>query len=195
MQALVVEQLGVARGDRLIVRGLNFRVEPGQALHICGPNGAGKTSLLEVLTGLREAEQGRISGAPAVGQMHYLGVRNALSPVLSAQQNLEFWCGLNGIESFEVEGALKRLELSRLRHRACRTLSNGQRRRVALARLLLARRPWWLLDEPLNALDQAGAELFVQLLSGHLRAGGGAIIASHQPLPAPVDGLQRLDLP
>src|SRR5258708_2816544 len=98
MDALVVRRLTVVRGDRMILRDLSFDVRPGEALHLCGRNGAGKTSLLEVLAGLRRSGDGEIAGTPAAERMHYLGVRNGLSPVLSPLQNLEFWCGLNGVE-------------------------------------------------------------------------------------------------
>lgn len=191
---MVARNLEVVRGDRAILRGLNFSVAPCEALHICGRNGAGKTSLLEAIAGLRHLESGDLSGAPQAGEMHYLGVRNALSPMLTPLQNLEFWCRLNAIDPSGVVDALKVFAVASLRHRPCRTLSNGQRRRVALARLLLAPRAWWLLDEPLNALDHAGAELLVHFLIAHLRNGGGAVIASHQALPSEVQGLRRLEL-
>jgi heme exporter protein A len=195
MQELSVEQLAVVRGDRMILRGLSFRVRSGEALHLCGANGAGKTSLLEILAGLRRSEEGTISGAPEPEQLHYLGVRNALSPALSPVDNLQFWCGINQIRPDGIETALKRLSVWTLRHRACRTLSTGQRRRVALARLLLATRPWWLLDEPFNGLDQAGDECFFGLLGAHLEQGGAAVIASHQPLASRLGNVRRLDLP
>lgn len=194
MNSLVADGLAIARGDRVILRALHFSLNTGEALHIVGPNGAGKTSLLEVLAGLREPVEGAISGAPEAEEMHYLGVRNALSPALTPLENLEFWCGLNGVAAGGIADALERFGVARIKHRPCRTLSNGQRRRVAMARLLLAQRKWWLLDEPLNALDREGAEIFVSLLSAHLLHGGCAVIASHQSLPSHVEGLRRLEL-
>src|SRR5205085_5072004 len=98
MESMVARNLEVVRGDRAILRNLSFDVQPGEALHICGRNGAGKTSLLEVLAGLRHAQEGELIGAPQAGAMHYLGVRNALSPMLTPLQNLEFWCRLNAID-------------------------------------------------------------------------------------------------
>lgn len=194
MEALVVRKLELVRGDRTILRGLDFEIHPGEVLHVCGRNGAGKTSLLEVLAGLRAPAQGAIGGAPEPGQMHYLGVRNALNRALSPMQNLAFWCRLNGADESGIEDALKIFAVAAVRHRPCRALSSGQRRRVAMSRLLLAPRRWWLLDEPLNALDHAGAELFVHFLSAHLRAGGSAVVATHQALPSPPPGLRRLEL-
>ena len=194
MSTLVADGLAIARGGRVILRDLHFSLNSGQGLHVCGPNGSGKTSLLEVLAGLRDPDEGGISGAPEAADLHYVGVRNALSPALSPQQNLEFWCGLNDVAHDGIPGALERFGVARIQHRASRTLSNGQRRRVALARLWLAPRKWWFLDEPLNALDHDGVEIFVALLSAHLHGGGCAIIASHQMLPAHIDSMQRLDL-
>jgi heme exporter protein A len=194
MEALVARELTVVRGDRVILRGLSFQIRPGEVLHIGGRNGAGKTSLLEALAGLRRAAEGLIEGAPEPGQMHYLGVRNGLSPMLSPLQNLRFWCRLNEVDASGVADALKVFAVSGQRHRPCGALSNGQRRRVAMARLLLTPRDWWFLDEPLNALDRGGAELFVHFLNAHLRRGGAAAIASHQPLPGSVDGLRALEL-
>lgn len=194
MDALIVRQLSVVRGDRAILEDLSFEVRSGECFHICGRNGAGKTSLLEVLAGLRRPDSGEIGGQPEAGQFHYVGIRNALAPMLTPLQNLEFWCRLNGVATDGVTDALKVFGVSSLRHRPCRSLSNGQRRRVAMARLLLAPRDWWLLDEPLNALDHQGAELIVHFLDAHLRKGGGAVVASHQTLPGSVQGLRRLDL-
>lgn len=184
--ALVLETLSVARGDRVLFEGLSLRVEPGEVLHLQGRNGAGKTSLLEALAGLRRPEQGRIDG-PAPAQLHWIGHKNALHPALSAVENLEYWCGLQSADPAGIGPALDRLQLKAPRHRPVRTLSTGQKRRTALARLLLQRRGWWLLDEPLAGLDVDGAALVASLLAEHCAAGGGAIVTSHQALPE--DGL------
>src|SRR5581483_11118196 len=116
MESMVARNLEVARGDRAILRDLSFTIAPGEALHICGRNGAGKTSLLEVLAGLRLSESGELSGGPQPGDMHYVGVRNALSPMLTPLQNLEFWCGLNGIDASGAVDALKVFAVAPYRH-------------------------------------------------------------------------------
>lgn len=183
---LVLEALTVARGDRRLFEGLNLRALPGEVLHLQGRNGAGKTSLLEALVGLRRPEAGRILG-PEPGQVHWVGHKNALHPALSAVENLQYWCGLHGADPAGIAAALDRLQLKAARHRPARTLSTGQKRRTALARLLLQRRGWWLLDEPLAGLDVDGAALVAGLLAEHCAAGGGAIVTSHQALPD--DGL------
>lgn len=193
MPALSVQQLSVARGERVLFKDLSFAVDTGEALHLRGRNGAGKTSLLEVLSGLRQPAAGEVQ-APDVAQLHWLGHRNALNLALTPAENLAFWCSLNRLSEDDILPALERLGVSKLRHRACRTLSAGQKRRAALARLLLARRPLWLLDEPLDGLDSDGLALFAMLLREHLEQGGAAIVTSHQPLPQGLPGVRELRL-
>ncbi|AXQ29608.1 heme ABC exporter ATP-binding protein CcmA [Solimonas sp. K1W22B-7] len=191
---LEISDLAVRRGPRLLFEGLGFRLAGGEILHLQGANGAGKTSLLETLAGLRRAAAGQMRGLPEDGGLHWLGHRNALNLSLSVLENLEFWCGLNGAAATACPPALERVGLWKLRHRLVRTLSAGQKRRAALARLLAARRPLWLLDEPLDGLDRQGLELFAQLLGEHAAAGGGAVVTSHQPLPAGLAGVRVLVL-
>lgn len=191
---LEVRGLALRRGSRLLFEGLGFELAPGQILHLQGANGAGKTSLLETLAGLRRAAEGEARGLPEPGGLHWLGHRNALNLNLSVLENLCFWCGLNDIGEAGVGLALERVGLARLRHRIVRTLSAGQKRRAALARLLLSPRPLWLLDEPLDGLDRQGLELFAELLGEHAAGGGCAVVTSHQPLPAGLGGVRTLVL-
>ncbi len=191
--ALVLEALTVARGDRLLFENLSLRAEPGAAVHLVGRNGAGKTSLLEAIAGLRRPEAGRIAG-PAPEQLHWVGHKNALHPALSAVENLEHWCGLHGADLAGIGKALDRLQLKAARHRPARTFSTGQKRRSALARLLLQRRDWWLLDEPLAGLDTDGASLVAGLIAEHCAAGGGVLFTSHQALPVTGLPLQQWSL-
>lgn len=177
---LSTEKLGIVRGDRVLLSEISLALHAGELLHLRGRNGAGKTSLLEVLAGLRLARSGSVS---RMVESHWLGHKNGLNLALSPLENLEFWCGLNEADSKEIVPALQRLSLARWRHRPCRTLSAGQKRRAAMARLLLASRPLWLLDEPLSGLDTEGLACFAGLLDEHLKQGGGAIVTSHQPLP------------
>lgn len=192
MTILKVKALTVSRGNRPLVGDLSFALDSGEVIHLRGSNGAGKTSLLEVLSGLRTAAAGAISPEPEGGRLHWLGHKNALNLALTPVENLEFWCGLNGVPVQGLVPVLERLGVAKVRHRPCRTLSAGQKRRSALARLLLDRRPLWLLDEPLDGLDAQGLELFADLLKAHLINGGAAIITSHQPLPAGVPGVREL---
>lgn len=194
MSSLLVRDLEVTRGDRVIVSGFCLSLAPGEVLHLEGRNGAGKTSVLEVLCGLRRATRGTIEHAPAPGQRHWVGHRNALSAALSPLENLQFWAGLNGVALADPDAALEVVGLRQQRHRACGRLSTGQKRRAALARLVAVPRPWWFLDEPLAGLDREGLEIFGALLAAHAAGGGAALVTSHQPLPGAPAGLRRLSL-
>ena len=195
MPSLEVRQLVVTRGDRTVIDGLSFQVAPGEVLHLLGRNGAGKTSLLEVLCGLRQAERGVIASGPDDGQRHWVGHKNALNPVLSALENLQFWAGLNDVKLADPKAAMDAVGLNpRHASRPSGQLSTGQKRRAALARLVAVPRPWWLLDEPLAGLDVQGLALFAGLLRAHVDGGGAAIVTSHQPLPGELPSLRTLSL-
>lgn len=188
-----VKGLSIHRGERTLLENVSFDLDAGQALHVAGANGSGKTTLLETLCGLRTAEQGTIQGLESAESFHWLGHRNALNPALTIVENLRFWCGLQAASDDRIESALDRLHIRSHRHRICRELSIGQKRRAALARLLTIRRTLWLLDEPLSGLDTAGVEIFSDLLRAHLAQDGAALVTSHQSLPS-LDGLRRWDL-
>lgn len=195
MPSLQVRQLVVTRGDRTVIDGLSFSLAPGEVLHLLGRNGAGKTSLLEVLSGLRRAEAGSIEAGVEQSQRHWIGHKNALNPVLSALENLDFWAGLNGLKLSNPKAAMEAVGLNaRHANRPSGQLSTGQKRRAALARLVAAPRPWWLLDEPLAGLDVQGLALFAGLLKAHVDGGGAAIVTSHQPLPGDLPILRSLSL-
>lgn len=191
---LTFRDLAVARGDRVLLRGLAETVRPGEVLHIRGANGIGKTSLLEVLSGLRDPEQGVVERALLPEQCHWIGHRNALNLALSPFENLTFWCAVQSAPAGGVRAALADFGLAAMADRPCRQLSAGQKRRAALARLAVARRPLWFLDEPLSALDQAGIGHWLDRLRMHQREGGAAVITSHQPLPAEQPGLRTLEI-
>ena len=179
---LVVEGLACARGGRTLFQGLEFALSEGEALRISGPNGAGKTSLLRLIAGLLAPVRGRVGleGAEgAVGEAaHLLGHQDAIKGALSATENLEFWRAMLGGGS-AVGAALAAVGLARLGAFPARVLSAGQKRRLALARLLVATRPLWLLDEPASGLDADGQKLLSGMIAGHLRAGGIVAVAAH----------------
>lgn len=190
MFALSLEQISVTRADRVLVSGLTLSVGPGELLHLRGPNGIGKTSLLEILAGLRHPESGRVLRADGL-DWHWLGHRNGFNSHLSALENLQFWCGVNARDSRAVAAALTQVGITgRVQRRPARTLSAGQKRRSALARLVLAQRRLWLLDEPLDGLDSDGLQLFETLMRTHLAAGGSAVMTSHQSLPTGIPGVR-----
>ena len=186
--------LTMERGGRRLFSGLSFEAEAGSALIVTGPNGAGKSSLLRGLCGFLPFQEGAFAldgGDPelSVGeQAHYLGHADALKGALTAHENLAFWAGALGGDAGREAcvAALARFGLAHVIDFPARALSAGQKRRVALARLLVAPRPLWLLDEPTTALDAAAQAAFTAILEGFLRDGGVALAATHAPL-----GLKR----
>ena len=184
--AFAAHDLTCIRGERLLFAGLSFAVSPGQMLVLRGPNGSGKTSLLRLSAGLLPAAQGhltwqgqRVEDAHDLARhLAWLGHAEALKPALTVRENLSFWARFAG-RAGAVDAALAALDLVALADLPARFLSAGQRRRVALARLVAADRKLWLLDEPTTALDSAAVALFAALLRAHLAAGGLAIAATH----------------
>ena len=193
-------ELAVERGGRRLFAKLSFEADAGSALIVTGPNGAGKSSLLRALCGFLPLEAGGFAlegGDPerTVGeQAHYLGHADALKGALTAGENLAFWAGaLGGDFSREAcRTALARVGLAHVIDFPARALSAGQKRRVALARLLVARRPLWLLDEPTTALDAAAQAAFGAILHDYVHGGGIVVAATHAPLG--LAGAQELRL-
>jgi len=194
MPDLRITDLAVQRGDRIVFRHFSATLAAGDIIHLQGRNGAGKTTLLETLAGLRLPAEGTIGHLPEPQHRHWLGHRNGLNPALTALENLQFWCALNAERSEGVPAALEQLGVKPQSHRPVGSLSTGQRRRVALARLLAVRRPWWFLDEPLAGIDADGLQLIADLLAQHAQTGGTTLITSHQPLPASLPRLRVLAL-
>lgn len=167
--------LACARGQVPLLSGVSFSVEPGEALILRGPNGIGKTTLLRCLAGLQPLLSGNLT-CPE-DDLAYAGHADGVKAMLTVAENLRFWAEIFG--GGEIETALDQMNLSGLRDRFAQNLSAGQRRRLGLARLLLAGRRIWLLDEPTVSLDQQTVGLFETLLARHLSGGGAAIIATH----------------
>lgn len=181
---IAVEALTLARGERVLCAGLSFAAAPGDYVEIRGSNGAGKTSLLRAIAGFLRPRAGRIviegSEEPALA-LHYVGHQDGLKGAASARAHARYWAGLFGVREGD---ALERLGLSRQRDLPARVLSQGQKRRLALTRLVIAPRPIWLLDEPVAGLDAEGRALIVDLIGEHRAAGGIALAAVHEALGA-----------
>ncbi len=193
---LRVSALECRRGERTLIRGLELAVEPGQIVWLRGANGQGKTTLLRTLAGLSAAESGQVRWAVGEAQpgFLYLAHGNALKDDLTAREALAFLLRLSGslTTSATLDGALDRFGMAGRRHAPVRTLSQGQRRRVALARLAVRPSPpMWLLDEPFEALDSTGVATLNDLLSAHAAGGGSVVLTSHVPLaivlPMPIE--------
>jgi heme exporter protein A len=195
---LVGSDLACVRGGREVFRGLAFTVRAGEALLVTGPNGAGKSSLLRLVAGLLRPQQGRIEleGCDlelTIGeQAHYVGHQDALKASLSVRENLGFWAALLGGDAKKGDAALAAVGLNRLAHVPAIYLSAGQRRRLAVARLIAIERPIWLLDEPTSALDDAAQTMLTDLMRAHLAGRGLILAASHGPIG--LDGAQELRL-
>lgn len=186
VKALVGDNLSCRRGFKLLFEGLAVSAAAGRALVVVGPNGAGKSSLLRILAGLLAPTAGTVrldGGGESVGEhLHYLGHEDAVKGALTVAANLAFWRTVLGGGGLGVEEALEEVGLGGLGRLRAQVLSAGQKRRLAIARLLVARRPVWVLDEPTTALDVKAQARFAAFGRAHLAAGGLLIAATHAPL-------------
>jgi len=194
---LTVSDLSLERGGIPLISGLSLRVEPGEALVLLGRNGVGKTTFLRALSGvlrpasgdIRYGDTPAIKAAPAV--CTFLGHDNALKPDESPRQSLAFWAELSGMTEL-IPKAMNAMGLKALADRPSRRLSQGQKRRSALARILVQNRPVWLLDEPAAPLDGDGREKLSAAVTAHRARGGLVIAATHQALDWPDARVQEL---
>lgn len=201
---LEVAGLGCIRGDRVLFRGLSFTLSPGTVLQIEGRNGAGKTTLMRVLCGLSFADAGMVRWQghdvrrrhpEFLAALSYVGHLHGIKGDLNAVENLRAARALADADGgCSPERALEQVGLDAPFDLPCRMLSAGQKRRVALARLLVSQAILWIMDEPYTGLDKTGITCINALLTEHLIAGGMAVISSHQPVTLPEVRLERLNL-
>jgi heme exporter protein A len=202
---LLAEELACRRGARLVFAGLSFRLPAGAALVLTGPNGSGKTSLLRVVASLIPPAAGRLAWGDAPiaadlaghrARLHYVGHLDAVKPALTPRETLGFWAALRGLptrrSAAAVAEALGAFALDAVADWPCRWLSAGQRRRLALSRLLVIPAPLWLLDEPSLALDDDNRERLERAIATHRSSGGRVLLATHTPLA--LDSPDRLAL-
>jgi len=193
------DKLALTRGGHLLFRDLSFEISAGETLSVEGPNGAGKTSLLRSIAGFLELRAGTLTLHTAAGVtvcdpeeraqfIVWLGHQDGIKPQLTPAENLSFFARYYG--HGDMEQAIDRLGLHRVRDLPVQYLSAGQKKRVSFARLTLIGRPLWLLDEPLSSLDAAGRTLAAELIAQHCEGGGTVIAATHEPLGVPCRHLQ-----
>ncbi|WP_099557898.1 heme ABC exporter ATP-binding protein CcmA [Hartmannibacter diazotrophicus] len=213
-EGLVLDGICVLRGGRRVLHGVNVRLAPkgreGAALFITGPNGVGKSTLLRAIAGLTSIEAGQLSldlsgdklAGTDVGEgCHYLGHRDAIKTALTVTENLAFWQSFlgeprtgegRGHPLLSIDDALEAVDLLHLADLPSMLLSAGQRRRLSIARLLVAARPVWLMDEPTSALDKASEARLVDLMRAHVTGGGLILAATH--LAIDLENAQELAL-
>ena len=202
---LELSKLGCVRGDRRLFSGLDFAVSPGTFVQLTGPNGSGKTSLLRILCGLLAPAEGQVKweganirslGEEYFTSVTYLGHRHGVKDELSAVENLRISNAVNGIELSKerARAVLEQMGLAGREFLPARLLSEGQRRRVALARLLVCNTKLWLLDEVMTSLDKGAVALVRSLIENHLAGGGIAFVATHQELELSAGLTTRLEL-
>lgn len=195
--SLAARRLAGERGGDLVFSEVSFALSAGEILLVTGPNGAGKSTLLRVLAGFLAPLEGEIVLKDAAGAesdagaaCHYLGHLNAMKTALTVAENLAFWRRFLGETRLGVDAALEAVGLEEIGHLPFGYLSTGQRRRAAIARLLVAYRPIWLLDEPTSGLDRDSEARFQELMRDHLQEGGIIVAATHLPLG--IEGAREL---
>jgi len=195
---LTITDLAGERGGEIVFSDIGFSLGASEALVVTGPNGAGKSTLLRVIAGLLPVAAGRIGFEgddefPDLAlALHYLGHQNAMKTALTVSENLRFWQQFGGEPHLSVGDALETVGLRDIGHLPFAYLSTGQKRRAAIAKLLLNYRPVWLLDEPTAGLDKASEAQFTALMQAHCDDGGIVIAATHLPLG--LEGAKTLEM-
>lgn len=181
--AIQISNLQCIRSERIIFSKINFSLDAGEILWVTGANGSGKSSLLRMICGLLQPFTGEIYITPSYRSLLYLGHKIGINAKLTCLENLRLFSMLQLSQTqFNINEILQQLNLWQYRHTLAKKLSAGQQQRIALAKLFLSSAKFWILDEPLTALDSSVIEIFNELLQTHIKNSGVAIIASHQTL-------------
>jgi heme exporter protein A len=202
---LEVNNLECIRGDRSLFSGLGFSLDAGELLHLQGHNGSGKTTLLRTLCGLIAPSEGAVNWNGTnirrqreefAAEMLFLGHLNGLKDDLTAVENLRILCQLDGLDISDEDlwQVLEKMGLYGHEDLPVRVLSQGQKRRVSLARLLLSKSPLWLLDEPFTALDKAAVDFLQTVIADHIKQGGLVILTTHQQVALTTGEVKQLRL-
>jgi heme exporter protein A len=198
---LIVKDLSCNRDQRLLFGNLSFSLQAGAVLLLEGSNGSGKTSLLRILCGLRDADQGeifwrgnRLQESTFYSEMAYVGHADGSKKELTVLENLKFTQALNSSGNDNLELALEKVDLAGYDDNPVHSLSAGQKRRLSLAKLLVTRSVLWILDEPFTSLDKQGVDLIESLMVAHVNQGGIVILTSHQDINLPQIAVQRIHL-
>jgi heme exporter protein A len=203
MNLLETSKVECVRGDRPLVSGLSFSLRDGELLHIVGRNGSGKTTLLRTLCGLSQPNIGQIrwnsTDIHALGDdyralLAYVGHANGVQGDLTAEENLHVATRLDNGTDTLVKGALERMGLTRFAHLPTKVLSQGQRRRLALARLLVSKKNLWILDEPFAGLDADTVAVMEDILTDYLTRGCMVVVTSHQKIACSAKATQHINL-
>ncbi len=191
------------RDERVLFRGLNFSLYPGEVMQVQGSNGSGKTTLLRILCGLNSSYEGEIfwlgedigdNREGFLASLLYIGHRVGVNKILTARENLRWSCALHSpVTDTDIDNALARVGLVGYADVPCRNMSAGQQQRVSLARLLLSPAKLWVLDEPFTTLDVHGIKALETLLAEHAGKGGAVLVTTHHKLDVPCE-LRRLNL-
>jgi heme exporter protein A len=188
-RALEIRDLSVRRGGSIIIDNAALTLKSGSCIILRGPNGAGKSSLLRTIAGLLKPDHGTIKILGAAeeenlnGHIAFLGHSNGVKDALSVAENSYFWADIFEKPKKSADLAMVELGLSEFRNRSASILSTGQKRRLAMVRLCIAKKAIWLLDEPTAGIDAGNITVIEQIIDSHRRNGGAAIIATHDPLP------------
>jgi heme exporter protein A len=205
INSVAVQQLACARGEQVLFQGLDFSLGSGELMQIAGENGSGKTSLLRIIAGLSIPAEGTVTwngvsirslGEEYLTKMLYIGHVDGIKGDLSAEENLRMAAAFadEQLPRDALRAALRRFGLQGRERLPAKVLSQGQRRRLALCRMLIGHRPLWVLDEPYTALDVRGIEAVDTALQQHLESGGCVLMTSHQPIEVPGAVCRRIDL-